>query len=154
MKFEKIELTNLDQILQSHAYDFQQATESLPSLRRKMVEKKAFYEKVEASLYLGLRRLFEKEGTKFTEGKLTAEIKVDKNFIAAQSEYYDAKEEYDKVDYLREVFMQREMSIKHLVSLYGSQYWSLSSIEKAQPVTASKKKSESTEKAGFKRRGK
>ena len=153
MKFQKIELDNLDKILMCHAYDFQRSTEDLPHLRRVMNEKKAFLERVESALYISIRKMFEKDGTKFTEGKLTSEIRIHRDYQAAQTEWFDAKETYEKVDHLREVFFQQEQSLKTLSSLYIAQYWSLSSVETTQPVVG-KKKSEATEKAGFKRRGK
>ena len=153
MKLQKIELTNLDEILESHAYDFQRETESLPHLRRVMVEKKAFFEQTESRLYIEFRKMFENSGTKFTEGKLTAEIRVHQKFVAAQSAWFDAKEAYDEVDYLREIFMQRELSIKSLVSLYNAQYWSLSSIEKSTPTIKNKEsKSVPKDSQKFKRR--
>jgi hypothetical protein len=128
MKLEPIDLTNLDTILQTHAYEFQEATESLPTLRNQMSAAKLEIDRIEASLYLSIRRAFEGSGEKFTEAKITSSIKSHSDYIAACSNHLNCREAYDKVDQVREVFMQRESSIKNLVSLYHAQYWSLGSI--------------------------
>ena len=129
MKLREIDLTNLDVILQTHAYEFQDATEDLPRLRREVASAKLNIDSVEASLYLLIRSEFEQSGEKFTEGKITATIKSHQRYVEAYNDWLKVREDYDKVDQLREVFMQRESSIKNLVSLYHAQYWSLGSID-------------------------
>lgn len=129
MKLAEIDLQHLDTLLQTHAYEFQAATEELPSLRREMTASKLNIDSVESSLYLAIRRSFEDNGEKFTEGKITATIKSHKSYLMAHEQWLDAREAYDKVDQLREIFMQREASIKNLVSLYHAQYWSLGGVD-------------------------
>ena len=129
MKFDKLDLTNLDTVLQTHAYEYQRETEELPNLRNKMTEAKLEVERIESALYLKIRRELEDSGEKFTETKLTALIKIEPAYIEAQKNWLGARKAYDMIDHIRETFMQRELSIKNLVALYTSQYWSLANID-------------------------
>lgn len=129
MQLQQIELTNLDTILTTHAYEFQEATGDLPLLRREMASFKVEVERVEASLYIQIRKGYEDSGDKFTEAKISAAIKSDKLYLDSQEAYLTARQAHDEIDHLRSVFMQRESSIKALVSLYHAQYWSLGGIE-------------------------
>lgn len=149
MILEKIDLNNLDTILQAHAYEFQAATSELPALRRSMTATKMAVDKAEASLYLAIRAGFEEAGEKFTEAKITATIKSHTIYTDSYGTWLDAREAYDEVDQLREVFMQREASIKNLVSLYHAQYWSLGSID---TIPKAVKGSGATEGSRFKTR--
>ena len=129
MKFDKLDLTNLDTVLQTHAYEYQRETEELPNLRNKMTEAKLEVERIESALYLKIRKELEDGGEKFTETKLTALIKIEPVYIEAQKNWLEARKAYDMIDHIRETFMQRELSIKNLVALYTSQYWSLANID-------------------------
>lgn len=146
MILERIDLNNLDTILQQHAYEFQAATSELPALRRDMTSTKMQVDRTEALLYLEIRKGFEEAGEKFTESKINAAVKADPDFTVAYNTWLEARESYDEVDQLREVFMQREASIKNLVSLYHAQYWSMGSIDTLP------KESKATEGSRFKKR--
>ena len=133
MDLEPLDLTNLENVLKTHAYDFQVATEDFAKLRSIMTAQKASLERIEGKTYLNLRKALESEGAKFTETKLSYMVHQQPEYIKAFETWLQARENYDAVDNLREVFMQREMSIKSLVSLYNSQYWSLAGV--TQEVT-------------------
>lgn len=130
IKLREIRLDNLDKVLEEHAFEYQKATEDLPKLRSMMTESKFNLDRVESEVYLELRRIAEEKGEKVTEAKLANMVKVDDRYKEAFLNWMKSRELYDEIDALRELFVQRERSIKALADLYQGQYWSLDSVVK------------------------
>lgn len=131
---QPIDLHSLETELQEHVYLFQAATQNLSELRLDVARKKQAIDLLESQLNLKVRQENDSQGVKTTEKLVEAQVKAHASYTKAFDDYLVAKYEFDVVDSMKDVFLARESAIKNLVQLYQSQYWSLSSIDKAMPA--------------------
>jgi len=133
----EISLTNLEQVLLTHTAMFEEITRDLPELRQKTAQAKQEVDVIKADLSLSIRADAAKTGRKTTEAGIEAEILLSADYQDAYNAYLAARMAQDKIERARDVMAARENAIKGLITLYVSQYWSLSgteSLPKAAPA--------------------
>lgn len=131
-----IDRFSLETELEQHAFVFQEATKELAQLRFEADVAKRATETVQYKIELAVRADFEATNKKVTEATVAAEVKTSGDYLNALDASMSAKRRYDEMDMLREAFMVREASLKMLVQLYGSQYWTLHESDKYVPKAA------------------
>lgn len=100
-------------------YRISQAYVQAVSMRDKLYED---VKVVDASLDLAIREEFEQEGKKATEKIIESKVKSHPNHDRAYRSYLSAKEEAERLNALKESFLQRSYVLKELCNIYISGY--------------------------------
>lgn len=124
----KIDKNALDDELLKQSERFYDVSNSLSlavSLRDKAYEDLKL---LEAELDIDVRRQFESEGRKSTEGLIRAEILSDTSRQSAVQHHLDTKTKVDQFTVLKESFQQRSYMLRELVQLYIAGYYMDNSV--------------------------
>ena len=131
---EQVRLDNLEEVLAEHSILYEHYTHDLPQAKKKRDAAKFRLEEEHARLFLHHKN---EALVKLTKDEIVSRILMSPEYKEQQWLYLEAKEAHDEIEWAKEFFAVRESTIKNLVHLYGSQYWSLHGVDKDTEKLAS-----------------
>jgi microsomal dipeptidase-like Zn-dependent dipeptidase len=116
----QIDKNRLDDELENQAQVMYEITGLITTVTMRMVRLKEELDKIEAEIYIQLRK---QEGSKYTENEIRAEQQLDKKRISANLSYQESKRIHEKLTGLLEAWKARGFSLTTLANLAQANYY-------------------------------